>query len=43
MTIDCLIVARVYAGNEWSYYVNQVIKLEGTTAVVSKNKDYGVL
>ena len=43
MTIYYLIVAGVSVGNEWSYYINQVIKLEGVTVVVSKNRDYGVL
>ena len=43
MTIYCLIIAGVSVGNEWSYYVNQVIKLKGVTVIVPKNRDYGVL
>ena len=43
MTIYCLIIVGVSVGNEWSYYVNQIIKLECVTVVVSKNRDYGVL
>ena len=38
MTIHCLIVVGVSVGNEWPYYVNQVIKLGGVTVVVSKHK-----
>ena len=43
MTIYCLIIAGVFVGNEWSYYVNQVIKLEDVIVVISKNRDYGLL
>ena len=43
MTIYFLIIVGVPVGNEWSYYVNKVIKLEDVIVVISKNRDHGLL